>query len=148
MMGERFGRLGGPLGDIFLLAVWVFVVSAAIGAVLTALTLFVSLVGRDTQLWDILGGITIVVLMLMVVSVAFVVVVYGVALFLTLCIDRLQSRRNRIEGQRLDAMRQELLSLPDLPTEMRELLESVEQISLSDRQWWRVWENLQTWKGR
>ena len=92
-MGERFGRLGGPLGDIFLLAVWVFVVSAAIGAVLTALTLFVSLVGRDTQLWDILGGITIVVLMLMVVSVAFVVVVYGVALFLTLCIDRLQSRR-------------------------------------------------------
>ena len=114
---------------------------------LTALTLFVSLVGRDTQLWDILGGITIVVLMLMVVSVAFVVVVYGVALFLTLCIDRLQSRRNRIEGQRLDAMRQELLSLPDLPTEMRELLESVEQISLSDRQWWRVWENLQTWEG-
>ena len=95
-----------------------------------------------------LGGITIVVLLLITATVSLIVVVYGVALFLTMCIDRLQSRRNRIERQRLDAIRRELLSLPDLPTEMRERLESVEQIDLSDRQWWRAWENLQIRKGR
>ena len=147
-MEERYGRLGRPVSYVFLTSVLVLVVAAAVGAVLTALTLFVSLMGRDTPLWDILGGITIVVLLLITATVSLIVVVYGVALFLTICIDRLQSRRIRIEGQRLEAIRRELLSLPDLPTEMRERLESVEQIDLSDRQWWRVWENLQTWKGR
>ena len=122
-MEERYGRLGRPISYVFLTSVLVFVVSAALGAVLAVVAGFIALMGQETPLWDILGGVTIVLLFLFFASSAFIVVCYGGAVVLTVGIDRLESRKNRVVHERLEAVRQEMLALPELSDEARNKLE-------------------------
>ena len=124
-MEERYGRFGRPVSYVFLTSVLVCVVAAAAVAVLTATTLFVSLLGQDTPLWGILGGVTIVMLFILLGASFFIIFCYGVGIILKVGIDGSQRSKLRVREEKVEAKRQRLLTLPKLPDESRKALEGL-----------------------
>ena len=147
LMEERFGRIGRPVTTalLFMLAmaimawclgmVWDKVIAPILKFFGVELVVMNQEMGANVFL-VVLGFIAMIVLFgLLVVYVASIM-----AVVLRTLIDRLQSSRNLVERAEIDQIRQELLEMPDLPSEMRRQLEGMSEFTpeLSRFERWRL----------